>query len=49
MVVISHDESIDIDTVPEDMQVEYGPDMFYQARFIIAKHECAVARDDKHK
>lgn len=49
MVVISHDEAIDIDTVPEDMQVEYGPDMFYRARFIIAKHECAVARDDKHK
>lgn len=49
MVVISHDESIDIDNVSEDMQVEYGPDMFYQARFIIAEHGYAVAKDDNHK
>lgn len=49
MVVIAHDESIDIDNVPENMCVAYGPDMFYQSRIIIAENDYAVAKDDNHK
>ena len=49
MVVIAHDESIDIDNVSENMCVAYGPDMFYQSRIIIAENDYAVAMDDNHK
>lgn len=49
MVVIAQDESIDIDSVPEDMCVDYGVDMFYLSRTVIARHGYAVARDDNHK
>ena len=49
MVVIAHDESIDIDNVSENMCVAYGPDMFYQSRIIIAENDYAVAKDENHK
>ena len=37
MVAISHDESIDIDNVPENMCVAYGPDMFYHPELLLQR------------
>lgn len=37
MVAKSYDESIDIDNVPENMCVAYGPDMFYQSRILLQR------------
>ena len=49
MIVIAHDESIDIDKVPDDMCIDYEPDMFFKARIFIAKYGYAVARDADHR
>lgn len=49
MVVIAHDELIDIDKVPDDMCIDYEPDMFFKARIFIAKYGYAVARDADHR
>ena len=49
MIVIAHDESIDIDKVPDDMCIDYEPDMFFKARIFIAKYGYAVAKDADHR
>lgn len=48
MVVIDKDENIDINNVMDDMCVKYGPDMFYEARPVIAKYGYAVGKDELH-
>lgn len=48
MVIIAHDESIDINNVPEWMFVDYEPDMFFKAKILIAKYGYAIAKDNEH-
>ena len=48
MVVIDKDENIDINNVTDDMCVKYGPDMFYEARPVIAKYGYSVGKDELH-
>lgn len=49
MVIIAEDNEINIENVSERLCVSYGPDMFYEARTIIAENGYAVAKDEVHR